>query len=250
MKTRQPATARLATAFAAALATFAVCPLAAAQIAATDAPIAAPAAPASPDAVTVTETPRGTAPAPERGNLFVGAGVASVQSFRMVEAGRTYSAQTEAGATFAAAGCFRWGPTCFGWVAQVGVPQRVRLLEGQLLQQTVKLSSYDHGPFVRLELGSRVRFRPQFGLVFGDEQLEFPTAKFKGSRVDARLSLDLALPLGAHALVVQAGVNASLVASGMTAENTSVPTPPIDVRREPASFLMIGPEFRLLGGRE
>lgn len=135
---------------------------------------------------------------------------------------------------------------CLGYGGRFVAPQRVSSVGDVSLQEVPTLSTIDHAFFARLELGGRVRFRPTFAVVVGDERLTLPTATFEGKRVDARTSLDLALPLGRHAFVLQAGVNVALAGSSMTPRDSGGrPAFDVDAKRDIGGFVTLGPEFRL-----
>lgn len=237
MKPRHAAT--LAATF---LALLSACPRASAQNASTDPTLAA----STKDQGIVNE-PNGAAPRTrERGNLFLGVGMVSPLKLDVREAGRSYAMRADSNMAFTLSACVRLGASCLGYGGSYAMDQRITSIDGLPLNQTAKIGSFEQVLFWRAELGQRIRIRPLFGLVLGKDKLTLPTVEFEGTHIDARFAFDLALPLGRHALAVQGGLNIALDRASMSPKNTGGrPVADVELQRQPAAYITIGPEFRL-----
>lgn len=194
----------------------------------------------------VHEPTANTAPARERVNLGLGVGMASAQDVRVSEAGRSYAFRILQSPALDVSACVRLGVVCLGYGGRFVAAQRVSSIDDVPLHQNASISTVDHAFFLRFEIGSRVRFRPSFAIVVGDERLTLPSVSYEGKRVDARTSLDLALPLGRHAFVLQAGVNMALSGAEMTPRDANGrAVADVDTKRGVGGFIAVGPEFRL-----
>lgn len=220
------------------------CTSAHAQTASTDPTLASPAP--TKDQGIVNEPATKATPKHERANLTLVAGMVSAQNVRVYEAGRTYSLRLQSNAAFDIAGCLRVGPACLGYAGRVVAAQRVERIDGLPLRESASMSTIDHAFFTRFELGNRFRFRPSFGIAIGNDRLTLPTVTLEGFRVDARLGLDIAFPIGRHALVLQSGVSMPVTGAALTPRNTSgLAVADVEAKRDVGGFFAFGPEFRL-----
>jgi hypothetical protein len=214
-----------------------------AQTAATDTGSTPTSAPAR-DAVVLEPAGKGDKPTHEKLSGIFLFQASAEKSMRIKEAGVTYDAGVDPELSIPIGLNFRLGPTSLGWFTRFALPQSIRTLDGVNVADEITLSSIHTGLMFRLELGSKVRVRPGFGASIGEESLEVGSTKFKGYAADFRATLDVAFPIGSHALVLQAGASLPQRLAAFVNEDKNQITEPIDLQRAPTAFLAIGPEIR------